>query len=74
MRPSISYTQFPTVRLRVESGGSNAVMCNVCGVEPVEGGGCNAVMCNMCDLEPMEGGGCNVCVEPVEGVMCVWSH
>ena len=38
----------------------------------MEGGGCNAVMCNMCDLEPMEGGGCNVCVEPVEGVTCVY--
>ena len=56
MRPSISYTLFPTVRLRVESGGSNAVMCN------------------MCDLEPMEVGGRNVCVEPVEGVRCVWSQ
>ena len=66
MRPSISYTLFPTVRLRVESGGSNAVMCNVCGVEPVEGGGCNVC------VEPLRTGGCNVCVWSqlrVDGVM-----
>ena len=63
MRPSISYTQFPTVRLRVESGGSNAVMCYVCGVELVEGG-----VCNMC-VELVEGVMCVWSQLRVDGVM-----